>query len=104
MSMLWSMGSEILCAPVHAVRLALHADRRRLTNSMTITHCTAFSNATITKVSGSENFVGRKLLGAMRSIILNTAKDRQDIAGEGRDMRSTSCSDEGSSLCSWINM
>ena len=102
--MLWSMGPEILYAPVHAVRVAGHAEWRRLTNSMTITHCTAFSDATTTRVIGSENFVGKKLLGAMRTIIVNTAKARHDIAGEGRDMLSASCSDNGSSLCSWINM
>ena len=71
---------------------------------MTMTHCTAFSNATITKVTGSESFVGEKLLGAMRSIIVSTAEARHDIAGEGRGMRSPSCSDKGSSLSSLINM
>ena len=94
------MGSKILYAPVHAVRVAGHAEWRRLTNSITIIHCAAFSDATTTNVIGSENFVGKKLLGAMRSIIVNTAKARHDIAGEGIDMQSASCSDDCSSLCS----
>lgn len=70
---------------------------------MTITHCTDLSNATVTKVTGSENFVGKKDLGAISSIIVRTARARQDVAGEGRDISSASCSDESSFLCSWIN-
>ena len=94
------MGSGILCAPVDAVRGIDQAEWRKLTNSMTITHCVAFSIATTTKVIGSENFVGKKLLGAMSNITVSTAKVRHDIAEVGRGIPSVSCSDESSSLCS----
>lgn len=67
---------------------------------MTITHCRDFSIATTTKVTGSENFVGKKDFGVMSNIMVSTAKARQDVAGEGRGMRSASCSDDDSSLCS----
>ena len=67
---------------------------------MTITHCRDFSIATTTKVTGSENFVGMKDLGAMSNMMVSTANARHDVAGEGRGMRSASCSDKGSSLCS----
>lgn len=72
----------------------------RLTNSITITHCTDFSIATTTKVTGSENFVGEKVLGAISNIMVSTAKARDDAAGDGKGIRSASCSDNGSSVCS----
>lgn len=71
---------------------------------MTMTHCRDFSIATTTKVTGSENFVGKKVLGAISNIMVSTAKARHDVAGGGRGIRSASCSDKGSSLCSRINM
>ena len=70
---------------------------------MTVTHCTAFSIATSTKMTGSENLEGRKDLGAMSNIMVSIAKARHDIAGEGRGIRSASCSDKTSSLCSRMN-
>lgn len=71
---------------------------------MTITHCRDLNIATTTKVTGSDNFLGKKVLGAISNIMVSTAKARHDIAGEGRGIRSASCSDDGSSLCSWINL
>lgn len=71
---------------------------------MTITHCTDLSIATATKVTGSENFVGEKDLGAISNIMVSTAKARHDVAGEGSGIWSASCSDNISSFCSWINM
>lgn len=57
---------------------------------MTITHCTDFSIATTTKVTGSENFVGKKDLGAIKNNTVSIAKARHEVAGEGRGMRSAS--------------
>ena len=88
----------------HTVREVHHVTQHRLTNSITITHCRAFSIATTTKVTGSENFVGKKLLGAMSNIMVSTANVRQDMAGDGKGDGSVSCSDDDSSPCSWINM
>ena len=67
---------------------------------MTMTHCRDLSIATTTKVTGSENFVGKKDLGAISNIMLSTAKARHEVAGDGRGIRSASCPDGGSSLCS----
>ena len=70
---------------------------------MTVTHCIDFSTATKTRVTGSENLVGEKVLGAISNIMVRAARARHDIAGEGRRMESVSCSDDNPSLCSWIN-
>ena len=71
---------------------------------MTVTHCMDLSIATKTRVTGSENFVGEKVLGAISNIMVRAARARHDTAGEGRRMESGSCSDDSPSLCSWINM